>query len=255
VGRALVSHPGIDMVTFTGGTSSGRAIGAIAAARPYRRCWNWAASRPTLFSRSDAETGAGRRRVRPVPNSGQSCIAGSRIFVHAKFTINSCRAWRAGCRAARGRPVRPEDGGGPGGQLEHRDRIEAYVERARGEGARVLCGGARPTDSALARGAYVMPTILELDDGNCSAAREEIFGPVCLPAALRDETDLIRQANDTIYGLAAGIWTRDYKRALRVGRQIRAGTLWINTFRLISPICPLVDSSPAASAANWEYRA
>jgi len=167
VGRALVSHPGIDMVTFTGGTSSGRAIGAIAAARPYRRCWNWAASRPTLFSTMRMRNWRCRRRVRPVPQL-RSIVHRRIAHFRACENLRSIRAapGERGCRAARGRPVRPEDGGGPGGQLRTPRPHRGLCGACPGEGARVLCGGARPTDSALARGAYVMPTILELDDGN-----------------------------------------------------------------------------------------
>lgn len=240
VGQALVSHPDIDMVTFTGGTSSGRAIGKIAAARPIPALLELGGKSPNvIFDDADPALALAGAMYGLFPNSGQSCIAGSRIFVHAAiyddFVPKLVRAV-TGLRV--GDPYDARTAVAPVGSFEHRDRIEAYIARARRDGARILCGDGRPADRSLANGAYVMPTILELDDGGCVTAQEEIFGPVACLLRFSDEQDLVRQANDTVYGLAAGLWTRDYKRAMRVGRRIRAGTIWVNTFRAISPNMP-----------------
>ncbi len=95
-----------------------------------------------------------------------------------------------------------------------------------------LIGGGRPPDPALAKGAYLQPTVLEAADNSLRVAQEEIFGPVACVLRFRDEEDLVRQANDIVFGLACAVWPRDYKRAFRIGKHIKAGTIWINTYKL-----------------------
>ena len=120
----------------------------------------------------------------------------------------------------------------------HREQVARQVARAATEGAELLCGGAPPQDASLRSGAYFTPTVLGVSDNNMSIAQEEVFGPVACVLRFRDEEDLIEQANDTVFGLACGLWTADYKRALRVARRIKAGTVWVNTYRQVSISTP-----------------
>lgn len=234
VGTALVSHPGIDMVTFTGGTTSGRLIGKVAAERPIPVMLELGGKSPNIiFDDMDLDRAVQGALYGIFPNAGQSCIAGSRIFVHDKiYDAFLPRLVEAVASLRVGDPYDPLTAVAPVGSFEHRERIEAYIERARQEGAKLLCGGQRP-GGPLAQGAYVMPTLLEVADNNATVAQEEIFGPVACVLRFKDEDDLVRQANDTVFGLACGIWTRDYKRALRVAGRLKAGTVWINTYRTI----------------------
>jgi betaine-aldehyde dehydrogenase len=236
LGQALVSHPGIDMVSFTGGTASGRRIGAIAAQRPMPALLELGGKSPNIiFGDVDMATAVKAALYGIFPNAGQSCIAGSRIFVqdniHDEFLQ---RFAEAAAHLKLGDPYDATTAVAPVGSFQHRDRVEDYVERARSEGAKVVCGGSRPMEGALANGAFVRPTVLSVPDNSGVVAQEEIFGPVACVLRFTDESDLVRQANDTVFGLAAGIWSRDHGRALRVARRITAGTIWINTFRAMA---------------------
>lgn len=120
---------------------------------------------------------------------------------------------------------------GPIASFAHRARIEAMIDAARKDGAQILCGGERPKDSQLTAGSFYLPTVVAGIDNRVRIAQQEIFGPVLCVLIFDDEDDLITQANDSVYGLAAGIWTADYRRAWRIARQLEAGTVWINTYQ------------------------
>ncbi len=179
-------------------------------------------------------------------STGQSCIAGSRIFVHRSiaetFTAELVR--RAGALRL-GPGTDPRTRVAPLVTFAHRDRVAAMVDDAVAAGARVLCGGAIPTDERLTCGAYYPPTVLAGVDNAATICREEVFGPVAVVLPFDDEEDLIAQANDSVYGLACGIWTADYRRAWRVAGAVKAGTVWINTYKQFSistPFTGLGDS-------------
>ena len=120
----------------------------------------------------------------------------------------------------------------------HREQVRQQVQRACAEGAELLSGGTPPADAALQSGAYFTPTVLAVHDNRMAIAQEEVFGPVASVLRFRDEDDLVQQANDTVFGLACGLWTADYKKALRVARRIKAGTVWVNTYRQVSISTP-----------------
>jgi betaine-aldehyde dehydrogenase len=236
LGQALVSHPGIDMISFTGGTASGRRIGTIAAQRPIPALLELGGKSPNIiFGDVDMATAVKAALYGIFPNAGQSCIAGSRIFVqddiHDEFLQ---RFAEAAAQLKMGDPYDAATAVAPVGSFQHRDHVEAYVERAKREGAKILCGGSRPMEGALSKGAFVKPTVLSVSDNSGVVAQEEIFGPVACVLRFTDESDLVRQANDTVFGLAAGVWTNDYKRAIRVAQRIKAGAIWINTFRAMA---------------------
>jgi acyl-CoA reductase-like NAD-dependent aldehyde dehydrogenase len=127
---------------------------------------------------------------------------------------------------------------GPLVSKEQLQKVQRYVEIGKREGARLACGGGQPTDPALARGFYHEPTVFLDVDNKMQIAQEEIFGPVASVIRFRDEDDAVRIGNDVIYGLAAGIQTKDLKRAHRVARRLQAGTVWINTWHMIEPNSP-----------------
>jgi betaine-aldehyde dehydrogenase len=127
---------------------------------------------------------------------------------------------------------------GPIASFAHRDRIAGMVTAARDAGAEILCGGAAPGDVRLAQGAFYLPTILADIENNAAIAQEEIFGPVLCAMPFEDEDDLIAQANATVYGLAAGVWSGDFAHAYRVARRLEAGTVWINTYKQLSIATP-----------------
>jgi acyl-CoA reductase-like NAD-dependent aldehyde dehydrogenase len=172
-------------------------------------------------------------------STGQSCIAGSRLFVQASVfdafvarLVERTKALRVG---------HPEDAATQVAPLirpAHRDSVAAHVAAALAEGATLLVGGAAPEGELYARGSYYLPTILTGVANTARICREEVFGPVLAVLPFRDEADLLAQANDSVYGLAAGIWSNDYRRIWRVARALEAGTVWINTYKQFSISTP-----------------
>lgn len=233
VGAALVAHEGVRMVSFTGGTATGRAIGRVAAERVIPVALELGGKSPHIvFDDADQELAVAAVIAGIFGSAGQSCVAGSRVFIQAG--IYDAVLERIAERARTIRVAAPDAPGlemGPLASFTHRERVEAFVERAREEGGRVLCGGARPEGDAFADGAYYLPTVIDGLDPHALSCQEEAFGPVLVALPFEDEADLIAQANDTAFGLACGIWTENFKRAWRVGRAIEAGSVWINTYK------------------------
>ncbi|MGI5323886.1 aldehyde dehydrogenase [Actinomadura nitritigenes] len=239
-GDAIVRHPGVGKVSFTGGTATGRAIGAVAAEKIMPVSLELGGKSPTIvFPDADLERTVAGLLFGVFSSSGQSCIAGSRVFVHSSVyrrVVDELVA-RAG-RLRVGPGTDPATQVAPLVTHAHRDRVAGMVDRARAEGARVLCGGRAPDGDAWSRGAYYLPTVLDGLPNGSATCQEEIFGPVLAALPFEDEDDLIAQANDSVYGLACGIWTRDYRRAWRVARRIEAGTVWVNTYKQFSISTP-----------------
>ena len=179
-------------------------------------------------------------------STGESCIAGSRLFVHESIYGAFMERLIAGAEALRvGDPADAATQMGPMITSAHRDTIERYVRLGLDEGGRLRSGGERPKGGLYDKGWFYRPTILEGLSNRARICQEEIFGPVLVTIPFRDETDLIAQANDSVYGLAAGLWTRDYKRAWKMARMLEVGTVWINTYKLFSistPFCGIKES-------------
>ncbi|CAM5639895.1 gamma-aminobutyraldehyde dehydrogenase [Streptomyces tanashiensis] len=240
VGDALVRHPLVARVGFTGGTSTGRSIAAVAAQKLIPASLELGGKSPTIV-RADADVEQALAGVMfgVFSSSGQSCIAGSRLFV-ARGIYDSF----VGELVERVRKLRVGPGTDPATQVgplvhhDHRDSVAAYVDLARSEGARVLCGGTAPEGELHRDGAYYLPTVLDGLPNSSRTCQEEIFGPVLVALPFDDEDDLVRQANDSVYGLACGIWTRDARAAWRLARRIDAGTVWINTYKQFSAATP-----------------
>ena len=238
-GLALVRHPGIGMISFTGGTETGRRIGVIAAERGVPVSLELGGKSPNIvFADADLDRAVEGVSGGIFGSTGQSCIAGSRLLVEASVYGEVMERLIAKARGIRfGDPADPASQIGPIASFAHRERIERFVAAGVDEGGRIVCGGRRP-GGALACGAYYPPTILTELTAASTLVRSEIFGPVLAAMPFDGEADLIEQANGTSYGLACGIWTADYQRAWRAARAIDAGTVWINTYKQLSISTP-----------------
>jgi len=240
VGSALVAHAGVKMVSFTGGTSSGRRIAGVAAQKLMPVALELGGKSPHIvFADADLDAAADAVAGGIFEGSGQSCVAGSRLFVQRSVWqpfIDKVVARARGLKV--GMPDQPASKMGPIASFAHRQHIAGMVDTARAAGAEVLTGGAAPQDEELAAGAFYLPTVIAGISNHADIAQNEIFGPVVCAIPFDDEDDLIAQANDSVFGLAAGIWTRDFPRAWRVARQLEAGTVWINTYKQLSIATP-----------------
>ena len=239
-GVPLVRHPGVRMVSFTGGTDTGRQIGMIAAERLIPVALELGGKSPNiLFADADLDAAVDGVMGGIFEGSGQSCVAGSRLFVQRQAMDQVLALLRQRTEKLRvGLPTAEGVKMGPLASFPHRERVESFVASALDEGGEILVGGRRPEDKALANGAYLLPTVITGLTNAARACREEIFGPVLCVLPFDDEDDLVAQANDTAYGLACGIWTADYRRALRVAGAIQAGTIWVNTYKQLSISTP-----------------
>ena len=240
IGDALVRHPDIKRVAFTGGTEVGRHIARLATEKLMPVSLELGGKSPTVVFRDAKIDHAVNGVIFGIfSSSGESCIAGSRLFVERRILDEFTGALIAKTKALRvGDPADEKTQMGPLVSMAHRETIERYVALGREEGGEVLIGGARPEGGAYDRGSFYLPTIFSGLGNDARMVREEIFGPVLAILPFDGEDDLVAQANDTDYGLACGLWTEDYRRAWRLARRIEAGTVWINTYKLFSIAAP-----------------
>lgn len=240
-GAALAAHPGIDKVAFTGSTEVGKLIAKSAAANLTKVSLELGGKAPNIvFADSDLEQAVAGAMMGIFYNQGQVCCAGSRLFVEesVKDQFLDKLSDKAG-KIAVGDPMNKSTQMGPQVSEEQLNRIKGYVDIARSEGATVLAGGQSPQlEGAFQKGYFFSPTIFSEVNNSMRVAQEEIFGPVVSVIGFKDEDDLIKQANDTIYGLSAGIWTKDITRAHRFAKEIKAGVVWINTYNMFNAASP-----------------
>jgi acyl-CoA reductase-like NAD-dependent aldehyde dehydrogenase len=226
-GAAMVQHPGIDKIAFTGSVEVGKEIMRQAASTLKRVSLELGGKSPNIiFADSDLETAAKYALGGIFFNQGEMCTAGSRIFVEESGYEEFMSVMRG--RAAKmvaGDPLHPKTRLGALISEEHLGRVLDYVSIGRQEGASVAIGGER----IGTKGYFMKPTVLEGVTNQMRVAQEEIFGPVAAVIKFKDAEEALREANNSPFGLAAAIWTRDIKKAHKLARQVKAGTVWINT--------------------------
>ncbi|KXV16921.1 aldehyde dehydrogenase [Caballeronia megalochromosomata] len=240
IGDALVRHPLVKKVAFTGGTEVGRGIARLAAEKLMPVSLELGGKSPTIvYADADLDHAVNGVLYGIFSSSGESCIAGSRLFVERKVYGEFMARLVEGARKLRvGDPTRENTQMGPLITGQHRESIERYVALGLDEGGTLLCGGERPSGDGREKGFFYLPTIIEGLTNDARMCQEEIFGPVLAALPFDDEAALLEQANDSVFGLAAGIWTRDYKRAWKMARALNTGTVWINTYKQFSISTP-----------------
>jgi aldehyde dehydrogenase (NAD+) len=239
-GESLVNHPLVDKVAFTGSTEVGRKIMAQAAAHLKKVTLELGGKSPSiLLPDADLDKAIDGVLFGMFYHSGQLCEAGTRCFVHSSLYDEVVERLVARTRQLRiGDPLELDTDIGPLISFAQRERVERYIQIGREEGAKLAIGGGRPEGALFARGPYLEPTIFTGVDNRSRLAQEEIFGPVFSIIRYDEIGDAIAMANDTMYGLAASIWSRDVQQAIEVARRIRTGTVWINDHHVLNPHAP-----------------
>ncbi len=233
VGVALTEHPGIEKISFTGGVATGKKVMASAAGSTLKEVTMELGGKSPLIVCDDADLdrAADIAVMANFFSSGQVCTNGTRVFVpqalKAEFEAKILERVK---RIRLGDPLAAETNFGPMVSFAHMESVLGYIAKGRAEGARLLTGGERATDGALAQGAFITPTVFTDCRDDMTIVREEIFGPVMSILAYSDEDEVVRRANATEFGLAAGVVTRDLARAHRLIHRLEAGICWINTW-------------------------
>jgi len=238
VGEALAAHPDVDMVSFTGSTRAGKRVSELAAGTVKRVALELGGkSANVLLADADLPKAVKVGVANAFLNSGQTCTAWTRMIVPAEHYEEAVSLAAA---AAEAMPVGPPDADGtklgPVASAAQRDRVRAYIELGVAEGARLVTGGAEPPDG-LASGYYVRPTVFAGVRPDMTIAQEEIFGPVLAIIPYADEDEALEIANDSIYGLAGGVWSADRNRAVAFARRMRTGQVDVNGGRF-NPLAP-----------------
>lgn len=238
-GAALVRHPGVDKIAFTGSTPVGKLIQREAAGTLKRVSLELGGKSPNIvLEDADLDAAVKGATMAIFYNTGQACTAGSRLLVqesiHEAF-MEKLTARAAGMKP--GDPLDPKTRMGPLVSREQLDRVLGYVDKGREEGAELVLGGDRPEVNG-GRGFFMNPTIFDRVTAEMTIAREEIFGPVLAVSTFRDLDEAIAMGNATEYGLAAAVWTRDVTKAHRAAHALHAGTVWINMYHTLDTGSP-----------------
>jgi len=240
IGDALVGHPRVDRIAFTGGPEAGRMINEKAARHMKRVTMELGGKSPNIvFADANLDEAVKGVVAGIFAASGQSCVAGSRLLVqrsiHDTF-VAKLKAFIADVRF--GHPSDPATQIAPISTRPQLDKIKRYVEIAKSEGATLAAGGNTASVPGWPNGLFYQPTIFTGVDNRMRIAQEEVFGPVLAVIAFDDDDDAVRIANDIQFGLAAGVWTQSLSRALTMADRIRAGTIWVNNYRMTSTTSP-----------------
>ena len=239
-GAPLASHPDVDKIVFTGSTATGQSIIQASAGNLKRVSLELGGKSPVIVCEdADLDRAVPLAAMAVFANSGQICIAGSRLFVARKIHDEFVQRLGAFAKALRiGDGVNPETEIGPLISDKQLRRVTGYLEKGVAEGAALVTGGGRPGAGGLSAGHFVEPTVFANVTDAMTIAREEIFGPVISAMAFDTLEEAVKRANDTPYGLAAGVFTRDLASAHRLSNALRAGSVWVNTYHAIDPSVP-----------------
>lgn len=240
VGARLAEHPDVDKVAFTGSTPVGREIMRLASATVKKVSLELGGKgAQVLLDDADLDIAIDGALFGCMLYSGQICESGTRLLVPEDMydlvvdrLVDRASALKIGDTTDFDTDV------GPVISARQRDRVLSFLDSARSDGAKVVLGGGAPQGAAFEKGYWVEPTIVTEVTNDMEIAREEIFGPVLCVLRYTDEADAVRQANDSQYGLSAGVWSTDYERAVEIADQLRAGTVWINNWHQIDPALP-----------------
>ena len=235
-GKELTSHPLVARISFTGGPVSAKHVIRNSAENFAEVSLELGGKSPFIvFEDADIESAVNGSIAGIFGATGQSCVAGSRLYLHDSIADEFLNRMAETAKAIRiGDPLDAETQMGPLCTQGQMDTVEREVAHALSEGAKLICGGKRP--EGMNEGLFYEPTILECPSQDLRIVDTEMFGPVLSVLRFEDEDEVIRLANDTVHGLAAGIFTRDSARSMRVAQAVRAGIVWVNTYRVVSPI-------------------
>jgi phenylacetaldehyde dehydrogenase len=235
-GAALAAHPDVDKVAFTGSTEVGKLIVHAATGNLKKVSLELGGKSPNVvFKDADLETAIPGSASAIFFNHGQCCCAGSRLYIENSIFDQVVEGVSARADKIRiGPGMESSTDMGPLVSEEQLNRVCGFLESGFSEGAKAVTGGKRHGD----KGYFVKPTVLVNTNEKMKVVQEEIFGPVVTAIPFKDPNDLVTKANDSAYGLAAGIWTRDIQKAHRLAAQLRAGTVWINCYNIFDAALP-----------------
>ena len=247
-GARLASHPEVAKISFTGSTQTGRAVVTASAGNLKRLQLEFGGKGANIvFEDANLAAAVNGSAFAIFHNQGQACIAGSRLLLHESIADEFVERFVALAESIKvGDPLAAGTEMGPLTSSLHRDRVLSYVEVALSEGGEVLTGGTAPNDPALAQGYYVRPTVVRAKPDS-RVCQEEVFGPFVTVTTFRDDAEAMALANSTEYGLGGGLWTTNLSRAHRMAKSMKAGMVWVNSYKRVSP------GSPFGGVGNSGY--